>query len=147
MDIEKIIEVAKTKELWSASGNYNYGPMEYFKKEVLNGNVLDENGKISWKKHESLFDLYEKNVHRVTDWKTFLTREYGNFDVYVDVTELICTMNRTFPETSQRSILLHIGKLLVEDECKTPSLDHRVLKDCIREMGMTTYELLGITLT
>lgn len=146
MELEEIIEVAKTKENWSASGKYNYAPIRFFEHEVMNQNMLDEKGKFSLKKFDEAFDRYEKNVHRVTDWKTFLTLEYCKFDIRVDVTALICTMKRTFPETSQRSILLHIGTLLAEDKDKVPSLDHRILKESIRKLGMTTNELLGITL-
>ena len=147
-NLEEIIAVAKTKEKWSASGKYNYGPIDYLKEQIFSQSCLNEKGLFSLKKHEAMFDEYEKNIHRVTDWKTFLTYEYIKFDITVDVTELICTMARTFPETknNQRKVLLHIGKLCAEDKNKNPILNHAILNKSVRDLGMTTYELLGFTL-
>jgi hypothetical protein len=146
--LDEIIAVAKTKEKWSASGKYNYGPIDYLEENILNQSCIDEKGLFSLKKYKALFDEYEKNVHRVTDWKTFLTYEYIKFDITVDVTELICTMARTFPETrnNQRKVLLHIGKLCAEDKMKNPVLNHAVLNESVRNLGMSTLQLLGLTL-
>ena len=145
MELEKIIEVAKTKECWSRNREYNYGPIEYFRDKIVSSYILKEN--FSAETFENLLETYEKNVHLVTDWKTLLAHEYIKFDVRVNVTQLICTMSRTFPEVDQRRILLHIGNLIAEDKNKVPFLDHCVLKESIRDLGMTTNELLGIELS
>ena len=128
---------------------YDYSTINNLKSEIFSKSILDENGKISWKKHEALFDEYEKEIGKQVDRETFLAYEYSKFDVHVDVTELLCTMKRIYPETNQRWVLLKVGKFIAEDEkigsTKSPVLNHAILAEPIREMGMTTYELLGLT--
>lgn len=129
---------------------YDYSTIKRVESEIFSKSIFDENGKISLKKFEVLFDEYEKEIGKQVDRETYLAYEYSKFDFHVDVTELLCTMKRIYPETNQRWVLLKVGNFLAEDEkngsIKSPILNHAILAKPIREMGMTTYELLGLTL-
>lgn len=131
---------------------YDYSKIKVLKKEIL------ETATSRWLKNEitkevweKSFDEYEKEIGRQVDRETFLAYEYCKFDYHVDVTELLCTMERCYPGISQRWVLLQIGKLIAEDSeigsTKNPYLNHNYLNESVRELGMCTTELLGLTRT
>ena len=117
----------------------DYSAIEILEKEVLYG----ERGKVN-------LEEFERCVGEQIDKETYLAYEYMKYDVYVDVTSLLCTMKRVFPDVPQRWVLLKIGKFILEDakigSYKVPHLNHTVLKKEVRELGLGTYGLLGIEL-
>ena len=130
---------------------YDYSTINRLKKEIIDTATTNwMRGLISKEEWEESFTKYEKAIGENVDKETFLAHEYSRFDVYVDVTELLCTMQRCFPDADQRWILLKIGKFILADEklgcTKCPRLNHNILKDCIKDLGMSTNELLGLTL-
>ena len=77
MDINKIIQDAKTKEKWSANHQFNYGPIEHLEKEIFNDG------------HDGIhFNLFYKNVSKVADALTFFAYEFRKYDIYVRITDL-----------------------------------------------------------
>lgn len=130
--------------------NIDYTTIKNLEKKILCKNVLDKNGKISWKKHEALFQEYETEIGKQVKPEVYLAYEYSKSDVYIDVTGLLCTMKKIYPRLSQSWVLLKVGEFILEDaksgSSKVPHLNHAILDASIREMGMTTYKLLGLTL-
>ena len=130
---------------------YDYSTIDRLKSEIIDAATTKwMRNQITKEQWEKSFEEYEKAISENVDRETFLAYEYSKFDVYVDVTELLCTMGRCYPKTSQRWVLLKIGKFILEDEkiggTKCPRLNHNVLKDSIKNLGMSTYSLLGLTL-
>ena len=97
--LEKIIDTAKQQESWSANKKYNYGPIEYLKKEVLkNGWTIEKQ------------DLFYRLVHHVTDAKTYFVSIFNRFDIYVYREQIIYHMNMTFPEIEEQTIYQWINE-------------------------------------
>ena len=94
MDINKIIQDAKTKEKWSANHQFNYGPIEHLEKEIFNDG------------HDGIhFNLFYKNVSKVADALTFFAYEFRKYDIYVRITDLFYVFGRTFPEVNEDTIV------------------------------------------
>ena len=117
----------------------DYSAIEILEKEVLYG----ERGKVN-------LEEFERRVGEQIDKETYLAYEYMKYDVYVDVTSLLCTMTRIYPNILQTWVLLKVGEFILEDakmgSYKVPELNHAVLKESIRKDGLSTYRLLGIEL-
>ena len=100
MDIKNIIENAKGAENWSANHKFNYGPIKYLEREVKTLEVFSDS-----QSGGTRFNIFYKNVSKVTDPKTFLAYELCRFDIYVRVTDIIYVMGRTFPEVNEGQIM------------------------------------------
>lgn len=100
MDINKIIQDAKAKEKWSANHQFNYGPIEHLEKEIFNDG------------HDGIhFNLFYKNVSKVTNALTFFAYEFCKFDIYVRVTDLFYVIGRAFPEVNEDQIMRWVNCL------------------------------------
>lgn len=99
MNLEQIIAEAKLQEKWTVNHNFNYGPIDYLKEKVV-----DNNASSTWKNYIASLDVYEKNVHKVTDAETFFVYEHCKYDIYVDADYMVCIMRRCFPEVSFKQV-------------------------------------------
>ena len=93
-NINQIIKDAKTKEMWSANHQFNYGGIKHLEKEIFNDG------------HDGIhFNLFYKNVSKVADAMTFFAYEFSKFDIYVRITDLFYIIGRTFPEVNEDQIV------------------------------------------
>ncbi len=93
MTIEQIVKQAKTKESWSVNHRYNYAPIDYLAKEIFRGGTKRKQ-----------FNRYYRNLHKVTDAKTFFAYLFSRFDIYVWSASLVWAMSQAFPEVSKETI-------------------------------------------
>ena len=105
MRLERIINEAKTKECWSVSGKFNYGPIKSFELGIF------FNGFSKYK-----MDVYYKNLRKVTDAKTYFAYEFLRFDIYVNCGHLFYLMGRAFPEIEKETIFEWISELKGKDQ-------------------------------
>lgn len=97
MELDKIIEMAKKQEKWSANHKWNFGPIEYLKSHVIDGTK-------TFKRFSETYDLFVQNVHHVTDAETFFVYKHCDYDIYVDADFMVCIMRKAFPEISFETI-------------------------------------------
>lgn len=91
--LEGIISAARQQESWNVTHEWNYGPIEYLKKHV----VEQRKGE---KEYMHTCSVFMKHVHEVTDYETFFVWKHKNFDLYVDADLMVCNMKIAFPEVS-----------------------------------------------
>lgn len=93
-NFRQIIAEAKTKESWSMSQKYNYGPIDYLQNAVLyNGGWSERNMR-----------LYQKLIRFVTDAETYFVYLCIGFDIFVDCGQLYYEMQQSFPEISRVTV-------------------------------------------
>lgn len=93
MRTEQIVRLAKTKESWSANHKYNYAPIDYLAEEVF---------KAGTKRIQ--FNRFYRNLHKVTDAKTYFAYMFKAFDIYVWSGSLVWGMSQAFPDVSKDTI-------------------------------------------
>lgn len=97
--LEEIIEVAKTKEKWTINHAWNYGPIKYLYEQVV-----DNHADSKFENYMKSLDVFEQNVHNVTDAETYFVYEHSKYDIYVDADYMVCIMRRTFPDVSFKTV-------------------------------------------
>ncbi|MBR4276503.1 MAG: hypothetical protein IKQ32_06015 [Prevotella sp.] len=128
-NIIEIIATAKTKESWSVSGKYNYGPIDYFHDKVLYADHnLQEN-----------FARFEQHVHEVTDAHTYMVWLFKDYDIYVDCTQIVCSMQRAFPNVSFEQVMAWIED--VYEPHHVLNLDTRIAPE--KYQGMYIYQIFN----
>ena len=88
--LEEIIEVAKTKESYNVTHEWNYGPIDYLHDELVN-KAVGLNATIDGLK------VFKANVHKVTDAETYFVWEHRGFDIIVDADYMVVAMRQAFP--------------------------------------------------
>lgn len=124
---KKIITEALTKECWSANQKYNYGPIKFLRDKVL----------YAYGDYKKNFENYEKNIHRVTDAKTFFIYQLCSYDCIVDCTQLVCDMRRTFPKTSFEQVMMWIYE--ESESHHVLNFDNRIAPE--KYQGMSIYQI------
>lgn len=93
MHIKKIVKDALVKECWSANGKYNYAPIKHLKTEVF---------KDGYKRRQ--FNRFYRNLHKVTDARTYFAYLFRRFDIYVWCGDILYCMNQSFPDVSDDTV-------------------------------------------
>ena len=92
-----IVEQAKKQVKKSASGDYNYGPIDYLHKELVQSAALDE--------LTERICLFHKIVHKVTDAKTFFLWNFIRYDLLIDCRQLVWEVQQAFPGVKTETIV------------------------------------------
>jgi hypothetical protein len=95
--LQEIISAARQQESWNVTHEWNYGPIDYLQKHVIQ----------QWKGTKEYMRTYYEfmhHVHEVTDYETYFVWEHKNFDIYVDADLMVCNMRIAFPEVSFREV-------------------------------------------
>lgn len=116
-----IISEAKKAESRTASG-LNYGPIKYLRCHVLyadNGKTTAEN-----------MDMYEANLHRVTDPDTYAAYLIAGYDLFVDETQVYCDLRRVFPALTFHQLCKLINDHMGENQ-QGDGIAAGLVPDCV----------------
>lgn len=105
-NFKEIIETAKQQECWSVSHKFNYGPIKYLDKTIVNGYGWGnkESIRFSLKDHERRMKFYRHLIRFVTDAETYFVHLFCAYDIYVDCGQLFWEMQQVFPEISRVTV-------------------------------------------
>ncbi len=116
-----IISEARKQESRTASG-LNYGPIKYLSCHVLyadNGKTTAEN-----------MDMYEANLHRVTDPDTYAAYLIADYDLFVDETQVYCDLRRVFPALTFHQLCKLINDHMGENQ-QGDGIAAGLVPDCV----------------
>ncbi len=116
-----IISEARKQESRTASG-LNYGPIKYLRCHVLyadNGKTTAEN-----------MDMYEANLHRVTDPDTYAAYLIAGYDLFVDETQVYCDLRRVFPALTFHQLCKLINDHMGENQ-QGDGIAAALVPDCV----------------
>jgi hypothetical protein len=116
-----IISEARKQESRTASG-LNYGPIKYLRCHVLyadNGKTTAEN-----------MDVYEANLHRVTDPDTYAAYLLSSYDLFVDETQVYCDLRRVFPALTFHQLCKLINDHMGENQ-QGDGIAAGLVPDCV----------------
>lgn len=116
-----IISEARKQESRTASG-LNYGPIKYLRCHVLyadNGKTTAEN-----------MDIYEANLHRVTDPDTYAAYLIAGYDLFVDETQVYCDLRRVFPAMTFHQLCKLINDHMGENQ-QGDGIAAGLVPDCV----------------
>lgn len=133
--LEEIIEVAKTKESWCIGHKFNYGPIDYLYKQVVDNNANSKFGD-----YMKSLEVFEQNVHRVTDAETYFAWEHCKYDLVVRSDYLILDMRRAFPEVPFLTVCEWLRKHEGEQQTST-NIRHSLLPDDIAKQCEDLYSI------
>lgn len=112
---ERIVYDARKQEQWSVSGRFNFGPIRYLYKQVVDNSGRNGTDNYMWS-----WDVYEGLIPRVTDPETYFVYLHGDYDLYVDSDMLIYKIQKLWPGVPFMQLLAWLKEFEGDEQTSYP---------------------------